>query len=211
MDEKSTSNLTTTFAEIALAVLAFIVFAALLGNYVTTGVGWYRDFLTWWYGFDWRSANRLAAIAFSLVNLLLITFIIRNAIRYHERVRQQLAYPTAVYARDETAGAMRAVTENWIQIQALAASANASDWNMAVLRADALLDETLQRFGYQGETLSDRLKIVDRVQMPSLDDVWSAHRLRNLVAHEPTAQHPQDSIRYALKAYEKAFKELKVL
>ena len=211
MEENSKSNLSSTFTEISIGVLLLLIAAALFGNYISAGLGWYRDFLTWWYGFDWKNINRGAAILFSIINLLLIAFIIRNSIRYRELVRQQLAHPTAVYTRDEMESPRRAMTENWTQIQALAASPAASDWNMAILRADALLDETLQRFGYVGETLSDRLKIVDRTQIPSLDQVWSAHRLRNLIAHEPTAQHPKESIHYALKSYEQAFRELNVL
>ena len=87
-------------------------------------------------------------------------------------------------------------------------STNPSDWNMAVLRADALLDEILIKLGYEGETMADRLKIVNSRQIPSLERVWAAHRLRNNIAHDPLEQNTREIIVYAVKAYEQALTEL---
>ncbi|MDP3772025.1 MAG: hypothetical protein Q8Q94_01460 [bacterium] len=96
----------------------------------------------------------------------------------------------------------------WEQIETLAASANPSEWNMAVIRADALLDDLLLHRGYGGPTFADRLRIVDPTILRSRDRVWSAHRLRNMIAHEPTQTHTHEMIMHALAAYEGAFQEL---
>ena len=82
---------------------------------------------------------------------------------------------------------------------------------MAVIRADGLLDSALLDRGYEGETVADRLKIVDSTKMPSLERVWSAHRLRNLIVHGPLEAHPKETIVYALRSYELALKELGML
>ncbi|MEK7082402.1 MAG: hypothetical protein AAB915_01875, partial [Patescibacteria group bacterium] len=60
-------------------------------------------------------------------------------------------------------------------------------------------------------TLADRLKVADPETLPSLDTLWSAHRLRNAIAHDPLEQHTKDSIIYSLRAYETALKELGAL
>ena len=79
---------------------------------------------------------------------------------------------------------------------------------MAVLRADALLDETLRDAGYEGPTMADRLKVVDPNQLPSLDRVWSSHRLRNAIAHDPTDQYSRETIVSAIASYRAAFRDL---
>ena len=99
----------------------------------------------------------------------------------------------------------------WDGIRDLANSGNPSDWNMAVLRADALLDDILSRQGYDGITMAERLKVVDPVKLPSLDRLWSAHRLRNMIAHDPLEQHTKETIIHALRSYEVALKELGML
>ena len=82
---------------------------------------------------------------------------------------------------------------------------------MAIIRADSLLDDALMHLGYDGETMGDRLKIMDPIQMPSLDRVWAAHRLRNIIVHDPMIVHTKEAVVNALRAYQDAFRELKLL
>lgn len=52
----------------------------------------------------------------------------------------------------------------------------------AVLDADKLLDYALDRQGFEG-SLGEKLKLVG-FRFSDLDAVWSAHKLRNRIAHE---------------------------
>lgn len=99
----------------------------------------------------------------------------------------------------------------WEEIQRLAASQNPSEWNMAIIRADGLFDEALQRLGYEGESMADRLKIIDPAKLPSLERIWSAHRLRNTIVHGALQEHTKETISYALRSYEQGLIELGVL
>jgi len=47
--------------------------------------------------------------------------------------------------------------------------------------------------------------------MPSLDRVWSAHRLRNAIAHDPMTEHTKEIIINALRAYQDALREMGVM
>ena len=145
------------------------------------------------------------SIVFSLINLAGIIFLIRLLQIYARMKHETLALETAA---THIVSPKEEVKNNWLRIQELMVSTNPSDWNMAVLHADSLLDEVLIRFGYQGESMADRLKIVDPHQMPSLDRIWSAHRLRNSIAHDPGLQNTRETIEYAIKTYEQALKEL---
>ena len=74
--------------------------------------------------------------------------------------------------------------------------------------AGATVDDLLSHLGYEGETIAERLKIVDPTQLKSIDRVWSAHRLRNAIAHEPLQQYTREMIMHALDSYQLAFQEL---
>ena len=71
-----------------------------------------------------------------------------------------------------------------------------------------IVDDVLQDLRYEGPTLADRLRIVDPTKLPSLERIWSSHRLRNIIAHEPLEQHPRETIIEALRAYEQGFRDL---
>lgn len=81
----------------------------------------------------------------------------------------------------------------------------------AVVEADQLLDEVLKKLKCFGETTSDRLKKLPPKSLSNLDEIKKAHELRNNVVYEDDFQLNFDDARKAIKAFEKAFKELEML
>ena len=74
--------------------------------------------------------------------------------------------------------------ERWEKVMEHVSSEHPSDWRIAIMEADILLDEVITRIGYQGDTLGEKLKQVARGDMVSLDSAWEAHKIRNQIAHE---------------------------
>lgn len=74
--------------------------------------------------------------------------------------------------------------ERWILIEELIKSENESDWRQAILEADIMLEELLSGIGYEGSTIAERLQSIERSDMRTLEDAWSAHKIRNRIAHE---------------------------
>lgn len=186
---------------IGLAV--FVVF----GAFIAQGLDWYGGILDRVYSWDWPTIRRNLAIIFTFVNAALVALAVYSLRRIAELrkggpAEEREAHP--VLPRDEA-------RESWSHIRELANSSNPSDWNMAVLRADALLDDVLRHMGYEGISMADRLKIVDPLKLKSIDRVWSGHRLRNMIAHDPTEQHTKETIIHALRSYEQALKELDMM
>lgn len=204
-EEKSLTNIS---ADITIAVVVFLIILALLGAYINDALGLYQQFLNWWYEKDWGSIYRILTIIFTIVNVFLAVFII-FVIRRHAALDKK--FPPEGEIVVHTVPLNEEVKNTWQDIRELISSPNASDWNMAVIRADGLLDDVLQRQGYEGETMADRLKIVDPTKLPSLDRVWSAHRLRNTIVHGPMEEHTRETIIHALRSYEQALKELGTL
>lgn len=77
-------------------------------------------------------------------------------------------------------------TAKWAVVQRHAQSQSESDWRLAVLEADILLDELVRSRGWQGDNLGERLKGIDRADFQTLDKAWEAHKVRNTIAHEGT-------------------------
>lgn len=80
----------------------------------------------------------------------------------------------------------------------------------AVMQADIILDKALQYKRVSGSTLGERLKAAgSRLNKADLDAAWSAHKVRNQIAHElnyslspAEAQRTLSQFRQALKALE---------
>lgn len=196
-------------AEITVAVILLLVALAVFGVYIQAILEKYNSLLEWIYSKDWRKINFRLAIIFSLINAGMIGFLFYTLRKYFGLKHKTTASTSSTVL--ETVSPKDEVKENWEHIQELIHSSNPSDWNMAVIRADALLEDVLGHLGYQGETMADRLKIIDSHKLPSLNNVWSAHRLRNAIAHDPLEQHTRENLQYAVKTYEQALTELDLM
>ena len=86
-----------------------------------------------------------------------------------------------------------------------------NDLKIAIIEADKLLNEALRGVGARGIQLGDRLKSMKPGQIPNLDEVWQAHRLRNQIAHEPSFKLNRTLAERALDIYQKALENLGAL
>ncbi|MDP3710126.1 MAG: hypothetical protein Q8R29_00155 [bacterium] len=199
-------ELSEVTAEITVAVILMLIILALFGVYLQAILDKYNSLLEWIYSKDWRKINFRLAIIFSLINIGMVVFLVKTLRQFFDIKKKSVM--TESGAKLETISPKDEVKENWEHIQELIHSSNSSDWNMAIIRADALLEDVLMHLGYQGETMADRLKLIDTHKLPSLDRVWSAHRLRNAIAHDPMEQHTRENLQYAIKTFEQALTEL---
>lgn len=205
----SSSSLSSIGTDVTIAVLIVLILASLIGTYFSSLIDWYNGIIAWYSSQAFQTFYTIIVIIFALLDAALIGFIIFT-LRRHLKLPELLPYDQELATRP-VIPTQNIVLENWNDIKKLADSPNASDWNMAIIRADGLVDETLERLGYQGETVAERLKTVDPSKLPSLDRLWSAHRLRNTIVHELAVDHTKETIAYALESYEQAFHELGML
>jgi hypothetical protein len=100
--------------------------------------------------------------------------------------------------------------ESWHAIQEHFYRGGESDLKVAILEADKLLNDALREAGVMGIQLGDRLKKATPNQVPNLNELWQAHKLRNQIAHEPNFRLKRDLAERALGIYEEALKNLGV-
>ena len=75
------------------------------------------------------------------------------------------------------------VNERWDKVETLVASDNPGDWRVAILEADVMLDELVSAMGYDGDTLGEKLKMIEQSDFQTLDAAWEVHKVRNRIAH----------------------------
>jgi len=97
----------------------------------------------------------------------------------------------------------------WQKIIEYVNSNNSSDWQLAIIEADAMLDEVLREKGYMGESLGEILKSLTKDELLTLEDAWEAHKMRNTIAHPPADfQLNERETRRIITLFENVFKEL---
>jgi hypothetical protein len=96
----------------------------------------------------------------------------------------------------------------WQQIEKHMFSQNQSEWRIAILEADILLFDMLSQMGYQGDSIGEILRNVDKASFATLDDAWKAHKIRNIIAHEgANFLLTRDEAERAIRLYKRVFEE----
>jgi hypothetical protein len=101
--------------------------------------------------------------------------------------------------------------KEWAKIESHFYKGDENDLKIAVIEADKLLEEALREAGIRGSHLGDRLKNLKPAQLPNLDQVWQAHRLRNDIVHQPTFKLKRDLAERALHIYEETLRDFHLL
>jgi hypothetical protein len=102
--------------------------------------------------------------------------------------------------------------KRWKRIVSYVQSSTPSDWRLAILEADIVLEEILDVNGYRGETIGEKLKTVEPSDMDSLNDAWEAHKIRNAIAHEGEKfLLTEREARRVVGLYEKVFREFEFI
>lgn len=103
------------------------------------------------------------------------------------------------------------IDRDWQQIRSRLETGSESEYKLAVIEADSLLDNILKRMGYSGESLGDRLKTLTSATIPNIDVIKEGHQVRNNIIHDPDYQLELEEAKKILDAYEQAFVSLQVL
>lgn len=95
----------------------------------------------------------------------------------------------------------------WLAIEKQLIREEQSSAHLAVLNADKLLDQALKERGVKGETMGERMKTA-KDSWSNANGVWTAHKLRNQIAHESDVQVSYDDARRALASFKQALKDI---
>lgn len=163
----------------------------------------YETLADWWYVF--------AIFSFIVSALLLMGTVYAMMMAARLSEQEQEALRAAEHAWRHAHGAQ---TENakWQRVMAHVSSENPSDWRLAIMEADIMLDDLLNELGYVGSSIGEKLKGAAPEMFASLQDAWEAHKVRNEIAHKGsdfvlTKRAAQD----AVAQYKRVFEEFKFI
>ena len=151
---------------------------------------------------------KLLVAVYCLILIFNIIYVSRQLSLFRKRARQLF---TGTQAKPESYASVEDMSETgrYQEINKKVVSNNPSDWKIAVIEADKLFDETLQKKGFSGESLGERLKNMVPGDLPDLyEDVWEAHKIRNQIVHEPDFELSQANARKIVGVFERAMKKM---
>jgi hypothetical protein len=100
----------------------------------------------------------------------------------------------------------------WQKIIELVESKEESNWRLAIIEADILLDSLLEKLNIPGQTIGDKLKNVEPTDFTTIDLAWEAHKARNNIAHQGgDFLLNQREARRVISLYEAVFKEFYII
>ena len=158
---------------------------------------------TWWYIFSILSfvisALLLIGIVYAMIRFAELREIENEALREAER-----AFKQSHATEDENT--------KWQSVMANTSSESPTDWRVAIIEADIMLEDLLDSLGYTGASIGDKLKTANPQAFRSIEDAWNAHKVRNAIAHRGsdfvlTKRATQETI----AQYQRVFEEFKFL
>jgi hypothetical protein len=145
-----------------------------------------------------------------LITLFLLYVIIYSKIRLSQIEKRVAAERHARLVKDAHAhpGQDAELHAKWVKIQTHINSPNPSDWRLAILEADIMLFDVLDKMGFQGDSIGEKLKGVKKEDFLTLDLAWEAHKVRNKIAHEGSGYDLSErDAKRIVDLYKKVFEE----
>ena len=149
----------------------------------------------------------------SLIAFLMSFLFIIGIIYSYLRINEYLALNAKKLALDEATwleihGGAKGHNARWAEVLRHVASAQPNDWKLAIIEADIMLEEMIDKMGYQGVSIGEKLKSIEKSDFITLDKAWSAHRIRNQIAHDGSAfKLTREVAERTIREYEMVFKE----
>jgi len=135
------------------------------------------------------------------------------------RLRDLLKEEQAIYGKDYPyivdlveGGGAPVKNEKWEEIIKHINSSNTAEWRQAIIEADIILDELLTASGYHGDSIGEKLRSVEPSDFLTLDSAWSAHKVRNKIAHDGSKfELNEREAKATITHFEAVFKEFKII
>lgn len=148
-------------------------------------------------------------IAFLTISLFFLIFIIFALLRTHY-LRWLFFQDFIEFFTYRPYGAKR-ITKAWNRILKRLETGIESEYKLAVIEADDMLDSSLKRMGYQGATLEEKLQKLTSATLSNIEQIYEAHKIRNNIVHDPDYRLSLDETRKTLDIYAGAFRDLQIL
>lgn len=147
--------------------------------------------------------------------VFLIAYCIVRVLEIRKKEKRHLEHEIAEYAHKQAerekriqAGEGGSTNPRWMQTLHYLFSNNESDWKLAIIEADSMLDSLMDQLGFRGESLGEKLKSATQDSFRNLSIAWEVHTIRNRIAHEGLAYEiSQHEAKRIIAIYERIFRD----
>lgn len=158
----------------------------------------------------WSTAMLISSlITIACLSLIIFSLVRLYEIQVHDREEIEHKIAKAMQREKERS---RNVNTRWHYILTLIESPNESDWRVAIIEADSMLEEALRERGLTGETVADLLASAKDGGYRYVQDAYDGHSARNQIAHQGS-DFPLSQIegRRVIKLFQNFFEELRII
>ncbi|MFC1645004.1 hypothetical protein ACFL08_03185 [Patescibacteria group bacterium] len=103
------------------------------------------------------------------------------------------------------------MAKKWSVIMKRLDGENISQYKASVLEADAIVDNVLEKIGYPGENMNERLQNITAIQIENIDDLRAAHDIRNNIVYDQGYEITIEEARSTLGIFEKFLHDLEIM
>ncbi len=112
----------------------------------------------------------------------------------------------------EVAGSRKKnLVKRWNQIQTRLDSGRETEYKIAIIEADEIVDDIIKKMGYKGESMGERIVGIPEGQLNKLNEIKEAHEIRNRIIHEDDFRIDKEFAENVLKKYEHILRYLEAL
>lgn len=97
--------------------------------------------------------------------------------------------------------------KKWDKIETRLGGEDISQYKLAILEADVLIDSIFKSMGIKGSNLTERLDNLSPGQMEDSEDLKNTHKVRNQIVNDPSFQIGKEEAKKTLDVYSKFLTE----
>lgn len=155
---------------------------------------------------------RVTSISLSIIFLTIVLYVNIRLMHIGGEQAKKLYRPAQEPVESRTPGSQGGRMTRWNHVLELAQSANPNDWKLAIIEADIILEDMVTKMGYHGDGLGEKLKQIETSDFRTLDAAFSAHAVRNRIAHEGSSflvsKEEKDRV---IEQYRQVFQEFRYI
>ncbi|HRY82355.1 MAG TPA: hypothetical protein P5232_01440 [Candidatus Moranbacteria bacterium] len=101
--------------------------------------------------------------------------------------------------------------KKWNKVREKMNSDREADWKVAIIEADNVIDDLLERMKYSGKNMGERLAGINPGQIENIEELKKAHEIRNRIIHEEDFKLEKKQAEEVLEYFENFLKYFEVL
>ncbi len=102
------------------------------------------------------------------------------------------------------------MVKDWEKIVKQAKEGDESERKLAIIEADDTVEGILEKLGYKGSSIEDRLSKLNEDIIPNINDLKRAHKTRRDIVYDPNYTLSEDESKEMIDIYEKTFRDMQL-